>query len=284
MHNEERYIGEWIEYHTWLGVDRFYLFDDDSTDNSVAIATSHPRVFLINNLNSSSIRVHWQTYSWCYDTFRNDKVWILQNDIDEFLLAPSPLSEYLKTLESPVLRIPRLFFGSNGHIKYDPDYVVSRFTTRRPEVGFRYPEEWRGQCKNAPEKTLAKVMYLSSAVYLDEDLHHIGPHGKGINANPDYAQLSSTKRKGSTGSTKAHELLLHHYVTKSREEMIMKMDVSRFGKYSCQENDVRPSCKENKCTQEVWFRHLDYGNTIFDDSMLQTGFYKNNFKRQCEPS
>ncbi|GMO23401.1 MAG: hypothetical protein Ta2B_02600 [Termitinemataceae bacterium] len=31
--NEASYIKEWIEYHRLVGVDRFYIYDDNSTDN-----------------------------------------------------------------------------------------------------------------------------------------------------------------------------------------------------------------------------------------------------------
>lgn len=34
MQNEGRWLAEWIEYHAMLGVDHFYLYDDQSTDNT----------------------------------------------------------------------------------------------------------------------------------------------------------------------------------------------------------------------------------------------------------
>lgn len=31
--NEAHYIKEWIEFHKLVGVDRFYIYDNESTDN-----------------------------------------------------------------------------------------------------------------------------------------------------------------------------------------------------------------------------------------------------------
>jgi hypothetical protein len=32
--NEGRYLQEWIEYHKLLGVEMFYIYDNESTDNT----------------------------------------------------------------------------------------------------------------------------------------------------------------------------------------------------------------------------------------------------------
>lgn len=31
--NEARYLKEWVEYHRMVGVEHFYLYNNDSTDN-----------------------------------------------------------------------------------------------------------------------------------------------------------------------------------------------------------------------------------------------------------
>jgi hypothetical protein len=35
IYNEAEYIAEWIEYHLLVGVQKFYIFDNESTDNGL---------------------------------------------------------------------------------------------------------------------------------------------------------------------------------------------------------------------------------------------------------
>ena len=35
--NEGRYLQEWIEYHKMLGVEKFFIYDNDSADNTLEI-------------------------------------------------------------------------------------------------------------------------------------------------------------------------------------------------------------------------------------------------------
>ena len=37
IRNEALYLEEWLDYHIVAGVDIFYLFDDDSSDNTVDV-------------------------------------------------------------------------------------------------------------------------------------------------------------------------------------------------------------------------------------------------------
>lgn len=39
--NEGPYIKEWIEYHKMVGVDRFYIYDNESTDNLEGILSDY---------------------------------------------------------------------------------------------------------------------------------------------------------------------------------------------------------------------------------------------------
>ncbi|MBR0260666.1 MAG: glycosyltransferase family 2 protein [Selenomonadaceae bacterium] len=38
LKNEGRYLKEWLDYHLSAGVDHFYLYDNDSTDNQAGLA------------------------------------------------------------------------------------------------------------------------------------------------------------------------------------------------------------------------------------------------------
>lgn len=41
LRNEGIYLKEWLEFHLLVGVDHFYIFDDGSTDNTLAVLRSY---------------------------------------------------------------------------------------------------------------------------------------------------------------------------------------------------------------------------------------------------
>jgi cellulose synthase/poly-beta-1,6-N-acetylglucosamine synthase-like glycosyltransferase len=45
--NESRYIYEWLSYHHSIGVDAFYLYNNNSTDDTVEIIRSWPYSHLV---------------------------------------------------------------------------------------------------------------------------------------------------------------------------------------------------------------------------------------------
>jgi hypothetical protein len=49
--NEADYIYEWLSYHAFLGISHFYLYDNNSMDNTRAVIASWPDPGLFNALN-----------------------------------------------------------------------------------------------------------------------------------------------------------------------------------------------------------------------------------------
>ena len=52
LHNESRYVGEWLEYHYRLGVDKFYIYDIESED----------RAELVQILKRMMIKPRWEIF------------------------------------------------------------------------------------------------------------------------------------------------------------------------------------------------------------------------------
>ena len=89
---------EWIEFHRLVGVERFFLYDNGSTE------TAHLDVLAPYVESGIVVRHPWPgrarqhaAFSECLTRHRDDAAWIAFIDVDEFLFSPSgrPVPEVL---------------------------------------------------------------------------------------------------------------------------------------------------------------------------------------------
>lgn len=92
--NEAPYLREWLDFHRAAGVDRFYLYDNGSTDESAAIAASVPDTSVIPGrpLPGKTTSSGWRTHT------RHETV------------ATTSVGSYSSTLTSLYFRRPPLTF------------------------------------------------------------------------------------------------------------------------------------------------------------------------------
>ena len=136
--NESAYLREWIEFHRLVGVERFFLYDHESTDSS--------RDVLAPYIEDGTVVVHdWPVYPGkieafndCIERHREESRWIAFMDIDEFLFSPTgrPLPELLVEYEQyPGLVVSWAMFGTSGHMTKPPGLVIENYLHRK-----EYPE------------------------------------------------------------------------------------------------------------------------------------------------
>lgn len=105
--NEAPYLAEWIEYHMLLGVDHFYLYNnnsDDSYKESLKYYIKNKKVTLIDwPTPKEGDWTNYQVlaYNDCLKQFRHKTKWLAVIDIDEFihLKLHDNLQEFLKHYE-----------------------------------------------------------------------------------------------------------------------------------------------------------------------------------------
>ena len=142
--NEADYLKEWIEFHLMVGVDRFYLYDNESTDCFLPILKPYiecGKVVLIpwaTFLKDASAQrlAYAHAVCNCNATVR----WLVFIDIDEFLFSET--SDDIKPIfsgldELAAIVIPRFEFGPNGHKRKPPGLVIENYTRvgRRDKSG-----------------------------------------------------------------------------------------------------------------------------------------------------
>lgn len=148
--NENPYLKEWLDYHLSVGVDHFYLYDQDGGEEAKEIlkpyeergqVTRHlwtqwdgtkydgPTKFYQRNKNHMG-------FAHAAKNYRKDFQWVMKIDVDEFLFprnGETNLTDWLKTIDVRKVKgvkVPRINFGNNGHEK-TPELSVLRAYTRR---------------------------------------------------------------------------------------------------------------------------------------------------------
>jgi hypothetical protein len=133
--NEADYLKEWIEFHLMVGIDRFYLYDNESTDCFFPILKPYiecgkvvlvPWATFLRDASAQRL-AYAHAVCNCNATVR----WLVFIDIDEFLF--SEVSDDIKPIFSSfddlaAIVIPRFEFGPNGHKRKPPGLVIENYT------------------------------------------------------------------------------------------------------------------------------------------------------------
>ena len=133
--NESHSIEEWIKHYLHHGVEHFYLINDNSTDDSVAILQPYIDKGLIT-LFQVKEPYYLGRQSALYNRhilpLLKESKWLLMIDIDEYVWSPMDVNlvAVLKQFEAyGQIQIPERVYGSNGHV-IQPKYLVPSFTRR----------------------------------------------------------------------------------------------------------------------------------------------------------
>ena len=128
--NEGPYFKEWIEWHKNSGVEKFYIYDNESSDNTKEILTPYIESGLVEYTFFPGKRQQLPVYDDCLEKHRLDARWIAVIDLDEFIVPvkDKTIPEFLKRFEkSPVVEINWLVYGSGGAKEKEAGSVMERF-------------------------------------------------------------------------------------------------------------------------------------------------------------
>ncbi len=135
--NEALYIAEWIAFHIAAGVSAFYIYDNGSTDSTVAIArrlSESVRLEVIPWANfGKHIRSQTVAYNHAVANFGRHYRWMLFLDVDEFLFPKrdADLVSAMRNYEDkPAISLPWMMFGPSGHAHRPNGLVIDEYTER----------------------------------------------------------------------------------------------------------------------------------------------------------
>lgn len=204
--NEASYLKEWIEYHKLIGVERFYLYDNESTDNVMEVLQPYidDGTVLYRYIKGKALQM--KAYCDAIYYYKHETKWLAIIDIDEFIVPveKDTLNEFLKEYEGyPAVGINWVVFDSNGHVTKPEGLVTENY--KRAEA--------------------APNLHIKSIVRPDRVFDLINPHfcyyiQKKLAVNENFEPISGAF----TNTCSVNKIRINHYLVKSEEEYRKKCE------------------------------------------------------------
>lgn len=116
--NEAIYLKEWIEFNHIVGVDHFYLYNNNSEDDYLSILTPYIDRGLVTLTEWPYNQKQMECYMTCIEDYASETKWLGFIDIDEFIVPKSTDSiyEFLQPFEKKAgaVNIYWKLFGTSG--------------------------------------------------------------------------------------------------------------------------------------------------------------------------
>lgn len=132
--NEARYLREYIEFHRLTGIDHFFLYDNNSTDEGPAILEPYIREGIVTYHPWPQPVGQFPAYTHCITHHAETAEWIAFIDIDEFLFAPGgDLATRLAEYDRPAIGgvgVNYVNFGTSGHVVPPKGLVIENYLRR----------------------------------------------------------------------------------------------------------------------------------------------------------
>jgi hypothetical protein len=212
--DEAPYLREWIELHRLVGVERFFLYNNNSTDDHREALAPYLESGLVVLYDWPS-KWPWamvQSIEHCLEHHRDDARWIAFMDVDEFLFSPTgrPLTEILPEFEPfPGVVVNDAIFGFSGHKTKPPGLQIENFNIR------------------AADELNTAIHSIVDPKRVDMSRRPHGPHHftyiEGFPVTENKEEVTTTEM--SRGDPVSFDLLrINHYWTRSEEECRAKFD------------------------------------------------------------
>lgn len=130
--NEGAYFREWLEYHRLIGVEKFYIYDNESDDGTKQILAPYIKKGIVEYIPWHGTKQQIAIYTDAILRTENKTKWLAVIDLDEFMvpLGTDTLKPFIKSIPSHANQVYLLWenFGSNGHKKKPAGLVIESYT------------------------------------------------------------------------------------------------------------------------------------------------------------
>jgi hypothetical protein len=270
MHNEAFYLREWVLYHLLVGVQHFYLYDNDSTDNTREALQPFIQRGVVTYIpwpGEKGVAQHTQL-AHCFNASVSPQPakWLASFDIDEFLVVLSqPLSDaplmghdsyvlhdllarFVTAKEGGIL-LDRMHFGSSGHQQRPAGLSINEYTSRVVNL--------------TPRRMMGKPLVCLEALERVKGVH-------ALEVKPPWSVVTAdhTQWAAATEHHTFEPFRLNHYSSRSFDECLVKA------------NDVRR--KPGNWRRQAGKEHCEQmmeGTALFDaqehgiDNFLRMSWY-----------
>ena len=210
MKNEGPYLKEWLDFHILVGVEKFYLYDNGSTDNTTEILKPYIERGIVDYTYFPGRAQQSPAYYDVIGKHADDTRWMALIDLDEFLVPVKhkTLPEFLRTLPRfSQLIVSWVDYGSNGHMEKPDGLVIENYTKHARD--------------NWGVKSIINPRLIT---YLDNP-HYNYVAGPTIDENGrKLAKVNQEKNP-----TTINKIRCNHYITKSHAEYIARCNLGDAG-------------------------------------------------------
>ena len=212
-----RYMREWLDYHLLVGVDHFYFYDNDSSDNLKEVLQRYIDAGLVEYKFFPGKSKQWAAYNDAVKNHRFECRYMAFIDDDEFLRAADhsrSIKDIVREIfeqypDAGALTLNGFNYGSSGHETADYSIdVLERFTRRA-----------------ATAQMLPKVIANPRLIDHVENPHYVNLYEgfRAINANGETnATIDRQNNKINLMPPAVDKIFYNHYVLKSKEEFVRK--------------------------------------------------------------
>ena len=221
--NEAPYLKEWIEYHRLVGVEHFYLYNHESSDNFSEVLQPYVESGLVEITNWFTIKLdHFWTeaqlraYNNCVQKTKSETTWLAVVDIDEFIVPVKDpdlaayLTKYDDIEEVGGIRINWQLYGTSWLPSIPKDKLLIESLVWKAETDY-----YRGVCDNYMVKSIVKpdkVLRFTSA--------HTAKYLPGFHHIPRARVDNQVERK----PVEIDEIRINHYWTRADDFFHVKVE------------------------------------------------------------
>ena len=256
--NESPYLKEWIDYHLEIGVEHFYLYDNESSDDFVDVLTEYYRQGLITLKKIKGESCKKDAYENFLTNHEYETFWCAFIDLDEFITTREvPLQHFLLEAEGyPSIGINWLMFGCSNHKNKPEGGLIENYTQCNDPYDFSFSNvSCHIKSIANPRKLIKKYIsphffiadmnksWPSPPVTVDEDFQFIDGKARKIDGER-YNQAGSSVPK-------FKKIFIRHFWSKSFEEfkerrLLSKRDDTGQSRYE-NENQMIQEFKVMNC-------------------------------------
>lgn len=129
---ENKYLKEWVEHHLSIGIDHFYIYDNNEIETvDKTLKDFDQSLFTIVPWHDYKI-MQLDAYNDCLDKYGKDNEWIAFIDTDEFIDCENIKQILCNYIDCDFIKIRWKMFNANGQIYYNAKPVQERFTQTIP--------------------------------------------------------------------------------------------------------------------------------------------------------
>ncbi len=212
--NEARYLNEFIVFHLLSGVDRIYLFDNGSNDNTLEVVKPYIESGKLIYFYYPGPKMQFVAYRKALRYCKKTTRWLAFIDADEFLFSPEGnIKDILREYEEEVgIGVNWVCFGPSGHDSRPEGLVIENYLETFADKNHLF---------NRHIKSIVNPELVESINSPHFCKYKGGRYAVDENHEPIDGNVSNTPYKSMafTNKNSVKKIRINHYITKSLEDL-----------------------------------------------------------------